>query len=400
MAVNFRCVLAALLAIAVLSASANVHAVPRVLFTIDVESTEKSTETLGLPQQVDAVCEDGSACGLMEIVRMLRERGLAGTFFLNVYEHRKWGEAALRDIAAKLQRAGQDVALHTHPQFAYDPARTEMYQYSLDEQTAIIREGVQLLTAWTGRPVVAHRAGDYSADERTLKALERNGLRVDSSLFWGHPHCRLTGLGLLRNLPTSRGRLIEIPVTVYQREERPRLFGDMLAPVASVRKIDINWFLDKEEARVAVDTVIEADFPFLVVFLHSFSLLAGQEDSKVLVADRHARDILQAILDRVIQKRLPVVTMRELAESEVVAATSQDQDTLPRVTIRVGLHRYLWRRLRAAGTGVLAVGGGVLTLLAGGAVLIVARRRRTVADTGGGSMRRTGAVTRRGVSPR
>lgn len=86
--------LVVILFVTILCAPTSVRAAPRVFFTIDVESNEMFT----LPEQVDAVCKDGSACGLMEIVRMLQERGWAGTFFLNVYEYRRWEEAAMRDI--------------------------------------------------------------------------------------------------------------------------------------------------------------------------------------------------------------------------------------------------------------------------------------------------------------
>src|SRR5262245_36176110 len=83
--------------------------------TVDVESNQQ----FHLPDQIDAVCADGSACGLMEIVRLLDQRRLPGTFFLDVYEQKPWGEAAMRALALRLQGAGHDVALHTHPQWAY-----------------------------------------------------------------------------------------------------------------------------------------------------------------------------------------------------------------------------------------------------------------------------------------
>lgn len=367
--------LVVILFVTILCAPTSVRAAPRVFFTIDVESNEMFT----LPEQVDAVCKDGSTCGLMEIVRMLQERGWAGTFFLNVYEYRRWEEAAMRDITVKLQSAGQDVALHTHPQWAYDPSRWAMFGYNLDEQTTIIHDGVRLLEAWTGRPVVAHRAGAYTADQHTLEALERNGIRVDSSLFWEHPWSHLNGLGLPRNLPSTWGQLIQIPVTVYQREGRPALFADFLSPATSIRKIDPNWFLNKEEAISAIDAVIDADLPLLVVFLHSFSFMEGQGDGGVPLADRHPRDLFRAILDHIAEKRLPVMTMRDLAESETLPAISPDRDVIPRVTVRMDLHRYFLYRLKTAGTGALGVGAVVFTLVVGGTVLLItARRRRLV----------------------
>ena len=219
---------ALLVASAALTVGAWASAAPTVIVTIDVESHPR----VALQDQIETTCQGGSACGLMEIARMLQQRQIAGTFFLNVYEYRKLGEPAMRSIVDKLQGAGQDVALHTHPHWAYDPDRNGMHQYSLEEQTSIVRDGIRLLSAWSGRPVVAHRAGDYAADERTLRALEANGVRVDSSLFWGHPSSLLTELGLPRNLPSSWGKLLEIPVTVYERRELPRYFGDIAPPLS------------------------------------------------------------------------------------------------------------------------------------------------------------------------
>ena len=149
----------------------------------------------------------------------------------------------------------------------------------------------------------------------------------------------------------SLGQLIQIPVTVYQREGRPALFADFFSPATSIRKIDPNWFLNKEEAISAIDAVIDADLPFLVVFLHSFSFMEGQGDGGVPLADRHSRDLFRAILDHIAEKRLPVMTMRDLAESAPLPAISPDRDIIPRVTVRMDLHRYFLYRLKTAGTG-------------------------------------------------
>ena len=116
----------------------------RVVFTIDVESNQ----TFQLPDQIEAVCNDGSACGLMEIVRLLDAKRSPGTFFLDVYEHKQWGTAAMRKLAVRLQDAGHDVALHTHPQWAYDPARSEM------AQTGRRDSGTDPTSGWPGRELL------------------------------------------------------------------------------------------------------------------------------------------------------------------------------------------------------------------------------------------------------
>lgn len=352
---------------------------PAVIVTVDVESYEG----FSLPEQVNASCEGGVPCGLMEIAGMLKERGLAGTFFVNVYEHRRWGQDAMRTIVADLVALGQDVALHPHPQWAYDAARTGLWQYSLDEQVAIIRDGVRLLSDWTGLPVVAHRAGDYSADANTLLALERNGVRIDSSLFWGNPRSRLNGLGMPRNLPSERGSVTEIPVTVFHREEHSRLLGGFLGGLNRVSKIDPDWFIDTEEARGAMDAVVAADLPYLVIFLHSFSLVSRRNGGPP-EANLRTRENFRTVLDEVRRRGLSVVTLRTLAERGDLSSRSDAEDVVPRVVVNVGLGRYLRHRLRADPGRVLFGGAMLLVPIAGLAGLLWVRRRRSARGARGG----------------
>lgn len=361
------CLRVLVLAGGVLATPSLVWADTRVVFTVDVESNE-----IRLPDQVNAVCADGAHCGLMEIARLLQERHWSGTFFLNVYEHKQWGERAMRDIAVGLQEADQDVALHTHPQWAYDPNRWAMFQYNLDDQTTIVRDGVRLLQAWTGRPVVAHRAGAYTADEHTLIALERNGVLLDSSLFWQYPNNRLDTTTLPRNVPGNYGRVREIPVTVYLREDRPGVLQTVFDPVTVVRKIDPNWFINEAEMRAAIDAAVASDLPVLVVFFHSFSFMGGGAPGSRL-ADRHAIEMFHAMLDHVAQKHLKVVSMRDLADEDITRTEPAARDLVPRVTMNIGIPRYAWGRLKASRTSSRAV-GAALTILLAGAALVVARR--------------------------
>lgn len=353
----------------------------RVIISIDVESREN----LSLPSQLDPVCDHGSRCGLMQIVRTLQERRLAGTFFLNVYEYTRFGVPALRDIAVRLETAGQDVELHTHPETVYDRSRTEMYQYSLEEQTAIIRDGARLLHDWTGHTVLAHRAGAYGADERTLLALERNGIRVDSSMFWAQSKSRLNALGLPRNVPWQRGPLSEIPVTVYLREDRPTVLGNFFSSTPAVRKLDVNWLINRREAETAIDALVAADIPVIVVFLHSFSLIDEASHDSSIHLDRHAVEMLQVILDHVAEKKLQVITMREVAEQGLPAGPFAD--VVPQVPVNVDLVHYAWRRFKGANAASLA---GLACMLAfASAGILIARRRRA---------RTTGAVNETGVN--
>jgi hypothetical protein len=314
--------------------SAAVAADVRVVFTIDVESND-----ISLPDQVDAVCTDGSHCGLMEIARILRARGWRGAFFLNVYEERRWGAERMRRIAQALQDAGQDVELHTHPQWAYDPQRWAMWSYSLDEQTRILQDGKRLLESWTGRPVVAHRAGAYAANDDTLTALARSGIRIDSSYFWRHPENRQTVSTLPRNLPSRHGGVLELPVTVFQRQDRPGVFGASFPAITKVRKLDPNWLVDEHETRAALAATLSADIPVIVVFLHSFSFIKEARGGS-FIADQHAQDLFKQMVEEVSRRAVPVVPIRDLATLDAEARTIAD--VVPTVAIDVGISRYLW----------------------------------------------------------
>ncbi len=345
------------------SAASTARARPVVMVTIDVESLE----THPLPSQVDPVCDNGKRCGLMEIVRMLNEHGLKGTFFLNVYEHTRFGEPAMRDIAVELENAGQDVELHTHPETVYDPARSEMYQYSLEEQKAIIKEGVRLLQSWTGRTVIGHRAGAYGADENTLRALEDNGIYWDSSMFWTHPKSHLDALGQPRNLPWRFGKVTELPVSVYHRDDHPAGLGGLFAPVSVVRKVDVDWLINEGEARTAIKELVAADVPVLVVFLHSFSLMQEDVAEGEILTDQHSIDMFNVIFDEISKDRLPVKTLRQISEDGLPSLPSPQADVVPRVPVAVDIAHYVWRRAKAMNRRVLA--GSLVVGLAGFAVL-------------------------------
>jgi len=345
---------------------------PRVIVTIDVESNEQ----YALPEQVDAVCE-GAPCGLMEIARQLQARGWSGTFFLNVYEHKRFGAEKLQDIARRLQRAGQDVELHTHPQDAYDSARWGMHQYSLDEQTAIVRDGVRLLESWIGQPVVAHRAGAYSANENTLTALERSDVLLDSSVFWQNENNHFGSIPFLRNRPTRRGRLLEIPITVYERDDVPRWLAGIAPPTTSVRKIDADWFVTEAEMHSAIDQIASTQPPTLVLFLHSFSLMSEKPVGGKPMLDRHSVDMFRGMLDRVAAASLPVVSMRSLAVDEIVREAAGD-DVVPRVTLPVSVAVYAWHWIKLVDGRSFGVGLGVAgILIAFGAFTVVYRQRRS-----------------------
>jgi hypothetical protein len=223
--------------------------------------------------------------------------------------------------------------------------------------------------------VVSHRAGDYSADQNTLKALSANGIAFDSSVFPGHPSCRLNSAGFPTNLPTRAADLTEIPVTVYERQEHPAAFSAIFRPNTAIRKIDPDWFLNPDEATAAIDAVLQSDSPVVVMFLHSFSFIAGTGKNGTPIANRRSEENLARMLDTASARGLRFVTMRDLAETPALATASMHESDLPRAAVHVRLDHYLWHRYDARSRAAVAAGAG-LTSIAGIVVFAVRRRRR------------------------
>jgi hypothetical protein len=244
-----------------------------------------------------------------------------------------------------------------------------------------VADGARLLQEWTGLPVVAHRAGAYSANKDSIDALARNRITLDASLFPGEAHCRLNGLGLPVNFPGRIGGVTEIPVTVYERRERPAGLGRLLPPHVVLGKIDVNAMDDERQAVAALSAVSAANLPFIVIFLHSFSFEtpAGRVGGAPLANERAMR-IFQALIDEMSAKQVAVVTAREVADQHNLIAVDgasgkpPDRALVPRAEIVVPTLEYGVRALRSFSTGT-RVAIGCTALLVTAAILWWLRRR-------------------------
>ena len=125
-------------------------------------------------------------------LRIMREHGLSGVFFIEPLFSARFGAAYLETIV-RLVRAGEhEVQLHIHPEWVDEIAppmitnhavkRQHLCYYDLDEQTAIIGHGKQLLQCAGSGPITAFRAGSYAANRDSFEALQRNQIFIDSSI--------------------------------------------------------------------------------------------------------------------------------------------------------------------------------------------------------------------------
>lgn len=286
------------------AAFADISNKPVVVISIDAETTSHDNLSITLPDQLDLKI-DQIECGITKMMDICDKHDVKATFFLNVYEYKKYGEAMLKKIAKFMDVRGFDVQLHTHPQWAYDNKRNMMYQYSLNEQIEIIKDGRSLIKKWIGKDTVIHRAGAYSANEDTLKALNENQIFYDSSFRYKYPTCLLQDLDLKKNFISISTGVYQIPVNVFYLERYAKWLN-FLRPFNVIVKYDIDS-IDSETMIKAIDKGIEHQFDVIVLFLHSYSFINEYtEDNKVPdIVDIQEFD---DVLDYIKKKGLEIVT--------------------------------------------------------------------------------------------
>ena len=282
-----------------------------VIITIDTETPQ--------PQLLSGRCtanrmrgeEPDRLFGTPLIMDLLEARGLRGSFFVNVYEYKRFGEETIASICAEITDRGHDVELHTHPVWYGDPSRESMWEYSLDEQTEIVRHGMERIEAWTGVPPVAHRAGAYSADRNTLRALTRNGIPVDASAFFGHPNCRIPGV---RNRITPVESIIEVPVTGFFRCHGFRLGPLWIPRSRTFIKTDVDWASPTELERFIEEARVK-DLRVMTLFLHSYTLMELDDDCAVSGRDDAKVSTFRDLLARMAtEPGIEVMTIRQVHE--------------------------------------------------------------------------------------
>jgi hypothetical protein len=122
-------------------------------------------------------------------IRVLNEHELKAAFFVESLCASAAGPAPLRGVVEQIQSQGQEVQLHVHTEWlawmtdSLLPGRTgqSLKDFSLGEQSLLIRQAAENLRTCGARNVCAFRAGNYGANFDTLRALAREGVAIDTS---------------------------------------------------------------------------------------------------------------------------------------------------------------------------------------------------------------------------
>ena len=336
--------------------------------TIDTESTINWP----IAEQLNAEI-NGIKYGISSIIDICNKHDMRATFFLNVYEYKVYGEEKMKRIAQYIHHSGHDVQLHPHPEWAYDKKRKALWQYSLQEQIEIIRDGSDLIRKWTGASPVAHRAGGYMADNNTLKSLEANNILIDSSYFYNNQGCRISHPDLEVNSIKQIENIWEIPVTLYMRNETPNYNVLGLKPIVRFRKIDIDW-ADYNDLESAIFQAQRNRIQVVTLFLHSFSFGDFKGDAAALKDIEDFDRILTVIGG---DPTLKVVTSNELIRIlNHFEKTVVNSDFVPRVDGTISYAKYFKRRFLFSKIRIMVAVASMISCLIIFTALIICFRRK------------------------
>jgi hypothetical protein len=164
---------------------------------------------------------DGDA-GVGYQMDVFDQHGLKAVFFVDPMPALLWGTGAIAEVVEPIVERGHDVQLHLHTEWlalagAANPLGTRtganLKDFAFEEQCRLIDWArAALMDAGAPRPV-AFRAGNFGANDDTLRALAELGLSHDSSHspgFAASP-CEI-GLGPEHRRPIRRLGVTEVPV--------------------------------------------------------------------------------------------------------------------------------------------------------------------------------------------
>ncbi len=200
---------------------------------------------------------------------VLERHGLKGVYFTDPMPGLVYGEAIVADMVGPILARGHEVQLHIHTEWlewakdAPVAARGQnIGDFSFDDQLtllgwardALVRAGVPSPTAF--------RAGNYGANDETLRALAHLGLRWDSS-FNGAYAGGLCCITLDPEIvdPVAHQGLIEVPVAAIH--DRP----------GQLRSAQV-CALSSSEMRAALGHAAATARPAFSIVTHSFEMLS------------------------------------------------------------------------------------------------------------------------------
>lgn len=284
------------------------------LLTVDTEALPRRAGQDHVKRLMWGQQENGKA-GIAEMAQLGDEFGAKHIFFVDMcgaYAHLD----EVLEVVRWLDAAGQDVQLHTHPEYLPAafwqehamPAKPRfMNQYTDDAHAAfVIKHFAGLIEGVTGKPILGHRAGSFRWNASTIRALKAANIPLsfnNSMTALGNGQC-------VYSEPTNNpfcwsNGIIEVPMT-----EKMIAKKDWYARLTYPESVYFHfrpWW-----GRLLFNAI--SGSPDLAVFLlHSWSLLHWDENGHAMYKDDQRLEGYRKLLAR-LTKDYDVITSAEFLE--------------------------------------------------------------------------------------
>lgn len=295
----------------------------KVLFTCDVECLLGNSGNASFPiyrpwpvetmiwGRIDGLDKEW---GIPLLMDQLESRGMRGTFYVSALQRTFHGDEALAEVARSIENRGHEAGVHVHCAWKgfsqtgqYDRSKNlhkkdSINQHDETTQREVLKEAIDCLKKWVGKQPVSFRAGNFGANQTTLRILSQLGIKTDSSR-----NAATGSLNSLRiyNMAVNAEGILEIPVTTFEALRRP---------FRKLRFIDPSN-ITITEAKNIFEQIATMGIETLVLVTHSFQYIAPGHVSKPQLRPR--RRIVERV-DRILDilatdPRFESYTMRDLA---------------------------------------------------------------------------------------
>jgi hypothetical protein len=200
----------------------------------------------------------------------LDAHGLKGVFFVDPMSALVYGVDVIARIVQPIVARGHEVQLHLHPEWLAwakdqpvgDRRGRSIGDFGYDDQVTLLTLARRLLVEAGAPSPVAFRAGNYGANDDTLRALTALGIQWDASFnpIYVGDTCHI-GLSVEQVDPVERLGVDELPVSAIQ--DRP----------GHLRHAQI-CALSAAEMRAGLDHAAATKRPTFSIVTHSFEMMS------------------------------------------------------------------------------------------------------------------------------
>jgi hypothetical protein len=287
------------------------------MLSVDAEALPRRAECDHIKRLVLGL-HGNKRAGIQEICAIGDEFNAKHVFFVDMCSaFENLGE--MSEIVLWLDRNGQDVQLHTHPEVLPDSFWVEyeldtqpklMNEYSDDSRAEfVVKYFGQLISQITHKDILAHRSGSFRWNACTIRALKLANIPLsfnNSMRAYRSGRC-VYSEPVIFPYVWSNG-VIEVPLT-EKRILRPG--GEDLW--ASLTFPESNYFQFQPQRYSFLSTLFGRRAAFSVFLLHSWSMLYWDDNGHATYLDDRRLEEYRRLLAR-ITKDYDVITTRDFLD--------------------------------------------------------------------------------------